>query len=75
MIDDPLNRLKVKRGEQLPWSKLTEKDVINIRALVDERAKLISEARKLTNANLAEKFGVDVKTIEKINAGQTWTHI
>lgn len=42
MIDDPLNRTKVKRGEELPWSKLTEEDVRQIRELDDYKKRLLA---------------------------------
>lgn len=75
MIDNPLNRLYVKRGSQLPHSKLTEDDVIAIRALVDYRSKLLKEAKTLTNAKIAEKFDVSDVTIERIASGERWGHI
>lgn len=75
MIDNPLNRLKVKRGSQLPHAKLTEVDVEQIRALVAHRERLLREARTLRNADIAEKFGVHLRTIEKITGGYAWTHV
>jgi hypothetical protein len=75
MIDNPLNRLSVKRGSALPHAKLTEADVEQIRALVTHRERLIREARTLRNADIAEKMGVHVRTIDKITAGYTWTHV
>ena len=75
MIDDPLNRLKVKRGEDLPHSKLTNDDVLLIRELIEYRDMLRQEASKLTNAKIAEKFGVHFRTIDRISAGENWTHV
>lgn len=75
MIDNPLNRLSVKRGEQLPQSKLTDDDVRLIHAAVKEREYLRSEASKLTNKKLAEKFDVHIRTIEKAINGYSWSHI
>ena len=40
MIDDPLNRTKVKRGMDLPQAKLTDADVLMIRELVGYRDEL-----------------------------------
>jgi transposase len=75
MIDNPLNRLSVKRGSALPHAKLTETDVEQIRELVAHRDGLIREARTLRNADIAEKFGVHLRTIDKITAGYAWTHV
>ena len=75
VIDDPLNRLKVKRGSELPWAKLTEQDIQLIRELVEERERLKAQARALTNARIAEKFGVHVRTVDRVTAGETWGHV
>lgn len=75
MIDDPLNRLKAKRGEQLPQSRLADEDVILIRQLVEERNKLKAQIAELTSAKIAEKFDVHSRTIDRIIAGHGWTHI
>jgi len=75
MIDNPANRLNVKRGSELPWAKLTEDDVALIRQLVDERERLRSEASALTNARLAEKFGVHVRTIDRVTTRENWGHV
>jgi hypothetical protein len=75
MIDDSMNRLKVKRGSQLPHAKLSEDDVSLIRQLVDERERHREEAAKLTNAKLAKKFGVHVRTIDRFTAGEGWGHV
>lgn len=58
----------------MPWSKLTEDDVRLIRAAVGERERLRQEARELSNASLAEKFGVHTRTIEKVIQGYSWGH-
>lgn len=75
MKDDPLNRLSVKRGSQLPWSKLDESDVQLILGIVDHRNKLKAELSELTNKKIAEKFDVHVRTIDKITSFQSWTHV
>ena len=75
MIDDPLNRTKVKRGSELPWAKLNEDDVVLIRKLIVEREMLKAKARELTNAKIAEKFGVHVRTIDKISIGEIWGYV
>ena len=75
MIDDPLNRTKARRGEELPWSKLTEDDVRLIRGLVDERVRLRQEASLLSNAHIADKFGVSKRAIDRVTAGETWVYV
>ena len=75
MIDDPLNRTKVRRGSQLPWAKLDEDDVRTIHQLVEHRDDLKRQASELSNAKIAEKYGVHVRTIEKITQGLGWTHV
>ena len=75
MIDDPLNRLYVKRGSQLPQSRLTESDVIEIMAQVEQRDQLKERLRRMTNAALAEECGVHVRTVEKVIQGNSWTHV
>ena len=75
MVDDPMNRTKVKRGEELPQARLTEGDVRIIRELIEERVRLHKEARALTNKRIAEKFGVHIRTIDRINSGETWGHV
>lgn len=74
MNDDPANRLKVKRGSQLPQSRLTEDDVRLIRQLVEQRDELIRRARELTNARIAEKFDVHRRTIDRVTSGEGWGH-
>lgn len=75
MKDDPLNRNRVKRGEDLPQSKLSESDVRAIREIVEYREKLKSELKSLTNESLADKFEVHIRTIDKVTAGYTWGHV
>lgn len=75
MIDDPLNRNKVKRGMDLPHAKLTDDDIRNIRGLIGERNKHIQKARELSNAKIAEKMGVHYRTIDRIAAGESWGHV
>lgn len=74
MIDDVMNCTKVKHGESLPHSKLTNDDVRLIRELVAHRNKLKAELAGLTNKELAGKFDVHYRTIEKVVHGDTWSH-
>ena len=75
MIDNPMNRIKVKRGMDLPQSKLTDDDVLMIRELVNIRDDLKLQASQLTNKCIAEKFGVHHRTIDRITAGGAWSHV
>lgn len=75
MIDDVMNRLKVKRGEQLKHSKLTDDDVRMIRDLIEHREELKRQASELTAAKIAEKFGVHVRTIDRVSGGESWGHV
>lgn len=75
MKDCVMNRTKVKRGMDLPHSKLTDDDVRLIRALIEERESHKKAAAQLTNKKIAEKFGVHFRTIDRISAGENWTHV
>ena len=75
MIDDPLNRLKVKRGSDLPHAKLDESDVVLIRQIVAERERTKAQLKYVTNAALARKFGVHIHTIERVVTGESWGHV
>lgn len=75
MIDGVMNRTKVKRGEELPQSKMSAADVRLIREAVKERDRLKREASALSNCSLARKFGVHTRTIEKITQGYSWVHV
>jgi hypothetical protein len=75
MVDDPLNRLSSARGERCPQAQLTEDEVRNIRGLLLHRNRLLAEARTLRTEDIARKFDVNPRTIERIAAGETWTHV
>ena len=75
MKDDPLNRLKVKRGSQLPWAKLDESKVAEINALVAKRDELKRELKQLTNAKIAERYGVHQRTVDRVVTGENWGHV
>ena len=76
MKDDPLNRLKVKRGEDLPQSKMTEDQVIKARKDYEKARLLIKRIqRKYTAKGLASRYGVHYRTMEKILSGESWSHL
>lgn len=55
---------KYPLGENAHRAKLNDEDVRKIRSL-----------RHLTRPKLAEMFGVDLSTIEKVLSGKTWIHV
>ena len=73
--NNPLHKFKFKRGQELPQAKLCDDDVILIRGIVDHRNKLKKELSELTNKKIAEKFNVHFRTIDRITALESWTHI
>ncbi len=75
MRDDPLNRLRVRRGSQLPWAKLNEEKVAEINALIERREELKRELRDMTNAKIAARYGVHQRTIDRVTAGENWGHV
>lgn len=69
-------REKARRGQELPQAKLLDVDVITIRSAAKQRENLRKYIREnLSNAALAQKFGVHIRTIEKIVQFETWSHV
>ena len=70
-------------------ARLTEEDIVLIRKCAEERAALaakisdcekrIADARKdrqrISNRQLAEKFGVNRRVIESVIYGSAWAHV
>lgn len=76
MIDDPLNRLKVKRGSDLPQSKLNETLVRKIREDYETaRAEIKRLQTEYSSKGLAKRYGVHHRTMDKVLSGETWSHI
>lgn len=75
MIDNPLNRLSARRGEDCHNAKLTAADVISIRTAAAIRAQYLAQAKVLSNARLAEQYGDSKTTIEKAINGENWGHV
>ena len=75
MIDDQLNRLKAKRGESLPQSKLNNDDVLYIREIVKQRDELKERLKLMTNKHIAKQLGVHFRTIDRVTAFENWTHV
>lgn len=58
---------KQLKGSQVPWAKLNEEQAMEIYKL--------SNSGKYTGRQIAEKYGVDRKTVEGIKYRKTWKHI
>ncbi len=68
--------MKGLRGDQLPHSKLNEKLVKRIREEREEAIKQRDQLNKKIHAReLAKEYNVHIRTIEKVLAGYSWTHI
>lgn len=64
------------RGQDLPQSKLLELEVAAIRSAATQRENLRRYIREnLSNEALAEKFGVHVRTVEKVLRHESWGHV
>lgn len=65
----------MRRGMACHNAKLTDDDVRRIRELREYREKLLSEAKNLTDAKIAEKFEVHANVVWKIGNGAAWVHV
>lgn len=64
------------RGEELPHAKLTNDDIEDIRSAIVQRENLRKHIKStLTNEALAKKYGVHIRTIEKVTTNLTWWHV
>ena len=64
------------RGGDLPQTKLLPLDIGEIRSAARQRQKLREHiANNLSNEALAKKFNVHIRTIEKVMAYETASHI
>lgn len=60
------------RGQELPHTKLLDLDVIDIRSAKRQREQLLKHIREnLSNAALAKRHGVHIRTIEKALSRET----
>jgi len=75
MIDDPLNRTKALRGQDCAAAKLTDENVRFIRRMVERRKRLRDEANRLSNKGLAKILNVHYRTVDRVIAGENWTHV
>jgi hypothetical protein len=64
------------RGQQLPQSKLLDLDVIDIRSAQRQREALLRHIREnLSNEALCKRYGIHPRTLEKVLARETWSHL
>lgn len=65
---NPGGELVTARGEEHPCSKLTEKQVIEIK-------EILRNNNKLTQREIAKKYGVEQSVISEINNGFAWSSV
>lgn len=63
------------RGEKHHLSKLTDDDIKLLLACKAERDRLLEEAKKLTNKQLAAKFDIHERTVERVFYRGGWAHV
>jgi hypothetical protein len=64
------------RGQELPHAKLLDLQVIDIRSAKRQRDALLKHIRdNLSNAALCAKYGIHIRTLEKIISRETWSHL
>lgn len=64
------------RGEELPQSKLSEADVLQIRSAAIERERLRRQINDtMSNEALANQFNVSKRCIERILSRDGWSHL
>lgn len=66
-VADKIRHGTHRRGEDMPWSKLTEDDVREIRRVYAEGG--------ISQAALGERYGVRPSNIQLIVAGKIWKHV
>jgi hypothetical protein len=64
------------RGQDLPQAKLLELDVIDIRSAARQRAALLEHIKdNLSNEALCKRYGIHIRTLEKVLNRRTWSHL
>lgn len=63
------------RGSGHHFSKLTEEDVLKIRHLLKQRARLRMMMEGLTLAAIGRRCGVGKNAVYHINKGNSWRHL
>jgi hypothetical protein len=69
------DRTTYARGERTRHAKLDAGQVIEIRELVERRERLRAEVKALSNAAIAERYGVSRQAVENIISRNTWGHV
>ena len=70
------HRLYARRGTELPWSKLTEAKVAEIRREHATKERIKRELdRRHSAAAIARREGVHKNTIDKILNFSSWVHV
>lgn len=65
-----------KRGESLPWAKLTESAVQQAREEFERAQFAIAYIRAhYSAAGLARKYGVSRSAMDRALKGETWGHV
>lgn len=65
----------MKRGDELPQTKLTEDDVRLLRQCGDEYQRLKRQADELSPTALAKKFGITRYQVLRVQNYYDWKHI
>lgn len=64
------------RGSELPQSKFTDDDILEIRSAIKQRENMRKYIKdNLSNEALSKKFNVHYRTIERIIQRETWVHL
>lgn len=64
------------RGQDLPQAKLLDLDIAAMRSAARQRDALKKHIKdNLSNEALAIKFGVSLRTVERVMSYETWSHV
>lgn len=67
---------KALRGTELPQSKFSEDNILEIRSAIKQRDSMRQYIKdNLSNEALAIKFNVHYRTIERVIQRETWVHL
>jgi hypothetical protein len=72
----PCHAYQCKRGEELPHARLTSAQVAAIRRAHGRKQRLIDRLNeRYSAAALAGRYGVSLRTVERVLARETWFHV
>ena len=64
------------RGSEHPQAKLTDEQVQEMRSARRQRQALLRHIKEnLSNEAMAKKYGVHVRTVEKVVTHEGWCHV